>query len=295
MGLMDSIKNHIIVVVIVVAVVSGGVVFSVVAWLNAERRRIMMEQHDLQKTTLQKKIEDLKEQLAAPMPEGPPQMSWATVLKTLDPIVFEKGDQIQVGRLFQSTFELATQSDVAKCDLCGDANLDWISVYPSAFAVKACRAKILDAIRRGVNVRIIVPSLEAENKANLSAFAATSSDLTEIKLLQDVSEAVEVLRDMMREISEDRTSVEGSLEVRSCLRPLFGNMWLRDMRSNTALAQLSIHTPGPSAAGGPWAYVRIGPSATPFLERLAAEFNSTWAASKPIGGQDAGPTLKPEP
>lgn len=65
MALMDRIKGHIIFVVIVVAVTSGGVVFSVVSWLNAERRRIMIEQNDLQDSTFEKKITTLEEQLAA--------------------------------------------------------------------------------------------------------------------------------------------------------------------------------------------------------------------------------------
>jgi hypothetical protein len=148
------------------------------------------------------------------------------------------------------------------------------------------RDNILNIIRRGGRVRVILWDYSEPNRVHYDAFLRATEQPV---LAETRAGAVAVDREvaaMQRLIAANKRRYPGSLELRWNQKPLFYTMWLRDygVPSNT-LAHLGIHF---YRGQDYWPALRLSRrDGARMIENMHAEFEHAWAAALP---RPAGPS-----
>jgi hypothetical protein len=135
--------------------------------------------------------------------------------------------------------------------------------------------EFLAAVKRGVNIRILLCDYSPDNRENFDNFAIAVGEAPEAVRLDAkyVAAQIEKARAKLSDGSESR----GTLELRWYQKPIFYTAWIRDRKHPDAIAHLSVHM---YRSKNEWPSFRFGRDAKDMVGSISDDFDMLWMSAK---------------
>lgn len=204
----------------------------------------------------------------------PPLHKVSQLLHENDPAVFygSKTGLYDVVRVMPNQATLLGGTDFG-ADLDGAKQSFDLFANTAGLVVNSWRGKFVEALRRGVKIRIVLSDYSDKNAMHFDTFANAIGEPPEASrgACADIHRK---LRAMIKQCETEQ--LKGTLEVRWNRKPLLYTCWVRDSSTDSAVGHLGVHV----YRGKPeWPSFRVSKTCPDLVKSLADEFQAIWAAA----------------